>query len=108
VSLLYFTKITSGRWVSGPIEIRRSAYSRQWLVRQGDHLLGFRPTLAEAKRLAERNTSRISKADRGGGDRAQAMPFVDPGEEKGASAPKGGFAKSSSGDASASQRRGAA
>jgi hypothetical protein len=54
--LLYFQRIESGRWVSGPIEIRRSAYSRQWLVRDGDHLLGFRPTLAEAKRLAERMT----------------------------------------------------
>lgn len=55
---LYWQTIHAGYYASGPFTIKRSIYgSRQWIVREGERELGFRPTLQLAKGLAERNKS---------------------------------------------------
>lgn len=55
MSILYWRPIEKGRWVSGPFEIRKSVFgSKQWMVFYRGLHIGFRPTLALAKGLAER------------------------------------------------------
>lgn len=60
--LLCWTQIAAGWHVASRFTIRRSRYARQWLVRDGGRDIGFRPTLGEAKRMAERNAGEKGRA----------------------------------------------
>lgn len=49
--LLYWHRIEPGRYISGPLEIRRTL--RRWALSVGPYRIATRPTLYMAKRYAE-------------------------------------------------------